>query len=102
MNDIERMQADRAVRDDARALVVDDIARIRRGLDQRSIPARALDRTTEGAADLLEELSTVASRHKGLIATIIGAFTLWLARNPLLDLFETEPDQPTETPHDQP
>lgn len=100
MNDMERMEADRSLRDAARALLSDDMARIRRGMNERSIPARALDRTTEGAADLLEELSNVASQHKGLVAAVIGAFTLWLARNPLLDLLGADPDETEETTDD--
>ena len=97
MNDLERMEADRALRDAARTLLSDDITRIRRGLEERSIPARALDRTTEGAVDLLEDLSRRASEHKGLIATVLAAFTLWLARNPLLDVIGAADNKNEET-----
>ncbi len=102
MNDLARMERSRALRDAAREVVSDDVARIRRGLDQRSLPGRALDRTAEGAAELLDELGTAASRHKGALATAVAGVTLWLARHPLMNLLSNDPHDDTENDDEQP
>ena len=99
MSDPLRLAEDKALRDAARGLVTSDIARLKSALSDRSIPARAMDRATEGAVDVLEQVSEAASRHKGLIAGMVGALALWLARHPLLALLDDRdpehPDSPT-------
>lgn len=96
MDDMTRMQSDRVLRDAARGLVRDDVNRIRRGLQRRSIPGRVFDRTAEGAAEVLDDLADTASRHKGAIAAIVGAAVLWLARHPIMALLQGEPDDDDE------
>jgi hypothetical protein len=78
---------DRLLRDAARALVEADVANLRAGLAERSIPGRIADRISEGAADVLDEAVEVAEDHKGAIAALVGAIVLWFARHPIMDLF---------------
>lgn len=102
MSDMARMERSKALRDAAREVVSEDVARIRRGLDQRSLPGRALDRTAEGAAELLDELGTAASRHKGALAAAVAGVALWLARHPLMNLLSGGTDDDTENDDEQP
>lgn len=107
MSDHVRLAEDKSLRDAARALVTQDVAKLKSAVAHRSVPARAMDRATEGAADVLEQVSEAASRHKGVVAGIVGAATLWLARHPLLALLDDRDDEhppfpaPEEMPHDQ-
>lgn len=107
MSDPLRLAEDKALRDAARGLLTSDIDRLKSAMAHRSIPARAMDRATEGAADVLEQVSEAASRHKGVIAGLVGAAALWLARHPLLVLLDDrdpeDPNSPTpeEMPDDQ-
>lgn len=88
----------KALRNAARALVEADIARLKGDVDRRSIPARAMDRATEGAVDVLEQVSEAAARHKGLVAAAVGALALWLARHPLLALLDDEDEPAPDSP----
>lgn len=98
MTDQVRLAEDKLLRDAARELVTADVARLKAAVAHRSVPARAVDRATEGAADVLEQLSEAASRHKGVIAGIVGAAALWLARHPLLALLDDRDPENSETP----
>lgn len=101
MSDPVRLAEDKALRDAARGLLDSDIARVKAALAERSIPARAMDRATEGTVDVLEQIGEAATRHKGVIAAAIGALALWLARHPLLALLDDrDPDDP-DSPHSE-
>lgn len=108
MSDAARLAEDKALRDAARGLIEHDIARVKAALAERSLPARAMDRATDGAAEVLEQVAEAASRHKGAIAAAVGAVALWLARHPLLALLDDrDPEDPpspdSEDPtHEQP
>lgn len=105
MTDRMRLAEDRAMRDAARALVDADLARIKAGLAERSVPARAMDRAAEGAVDVLEQVTEAASRNKGLLAALTGAAAIWLARHPLLALLDdtdTPPSNTQDDAHEQP
>ena len=98
MSDAVQLAEAKALRNAARALVEADVARLRSAIDQRSIPARAMDRATEGAVDVFEQVSDAAARHKGVIAALIGAMALWLARHPLLALLDDEDEPAPDSP----
>lgn len=98
MTDATRLAEDKALRDAARGLLDHDIARVKTALAERSIPARAMARATDGAADVLEQVAEAAGQHKGAIAATVGAVALWLARHPLLALLDDrEPGETNET-----
>lgn len=99
MSDPVRLAEDKALRDAARGLLDSDIARVKAALAERSIPARAMDRATDGAVDVLEQVSEAAARHKGVIAAAIGALALWLARNPLLAMLDDRDPEDSTSPH---
>lgn len=103
MTDRATLEDFRQLRDSARALVDADLARLKEGMAERSIPSRAMDRASEGTADLLEQVSQVAGRNKGLIATLIAGVTLWLARHPLIALLDSasEDTPPTNEQDDR-
>ena len=76
-----RFIEDRALRDAARAVIEEDIARIR-----------------DGASDVLEQAKQQASDHRGVLALLVGAILLWLMRVPLLALLLGEDSD--DTTHD--
>ena len=105
MSDATRLAEDKALRDAARALIDADLARLKGTVAARSVPARAVDRATEGAVDVLEQVADAASRNKGLIAALTGAAAIWLARPPLLALLDDHDPAPSDTQeqtHEQP
>lgn len=99
MTDATRLSEDKALRDAARGLIDHDIARVKAALAERSLPARAMDRATDGAADVLEQVAEAASRHKGAIAAAVGAVALWLARHPLLAMLDDRDPEESSSPH---
>jgi hypothetical protein len=80
------MLEDRMLRDAARALVDADMANLRANYAARGIGARIKERVSEGAADALEEAVAVADENKGVVATLLAAVVLWLARHPIINL----------------
>ncbi|GAB4484529.1 MAG: hypothetical protein OHK0018_16260 [Erythrobacter tepidarius] len=98
---------DRALRDAARAVLEQDIARLRASLDQQGVASRVsssvsstvTSRIKAGAADVLAQARASAADHPGIIALVIGAILLWLMRGTLLDLIETalEGEEQAET-----
>ncbi len=95
-----RFIEDRALRDAARAVLAEDIERLRAQLGEESIASRVSSsvsstitgRIRSGARDVLAQ----AGDHKGVLAVLIGAIILFLARGPILDWFETFDADDTE------
>lgn len=89
----DRFIEDRALRDAARAVLTEDIERLRSALDQEGIASRVSTGVTStistrirtGAQDFLAEVRAQAGDRKGIIALVIGAIILWFARGPILD-----------------
>ena len=89
----DRFIEDRAMRDAARALLADDLARVRESLSEQGIASRVSSsvsttitgRMRAGARDVLAQARSQASDHKGVLALLIGAIILFLARGPILD-----------------
>ena len=106
----QRFIEDRAMRDAARAVLADDIEHLRAGLSEQSIASRVTSGVTgtitarirTGARDVLAQAKAQAGDHKGVLAILLGAIILWLARGPILDWIddwaeaddEFEPDLP--------
>lgn len=87
----DRFTQDRALRDAARAVLSDDIERLRASLAEEGIGARVSsgvtskisERVRAGARDVFEQAKAQAGDRKGMLALLVGAIVLWLAREPL-------------------
>lgn len=101
MSDLERqLREERALRNAAQALFKADLDRVKGDLQEKTIVKRALDRTMDGAAELLDTAKAKAGDNIGMVALLFGALALWFARNPILALFST--DQADDDEHPQP
>jgi hypothetical protein len=96
----DRFVQDRALRDAARALLADDLTRLRESLSEKGIASRVSssvsttisDRMRAGARDVLAQAQAQAGDHKGVLALLIGAIILFFARGPILDWLEDSAD----------
>jgi hypothetical protein len=92
----QRFTEDRALRDAARAVLAEDLARLRTSLGEEGIASRVSSgvkttvtaRIRSGARDVLAQAKAQAGDHKGVLAVLIGAILLFLARGPILDWLE--------------
>lgn len=92
----DRFVEGRQLRDSARAVLIDDIDRLRASLAQQGIASRVStgvsqsisSRIRTGARDVLAEARAQAGTHKGLLAGIVAAIILFLARGPILEWTE--------------
>lgn len=92
----DRFVEDRALRDAARAVLADDLARLRGSLSEQGIASRVSSsvsttvtgRLKAGARDVLAQAQAQAGDHKGVLALLIGAIILFFARGPILDWLE--------------
>ncbi len=101
----ERFIEDRTLRDAARAVLTEDVERLRAILSQQGIASRVSsgvtstvgDRIRAGAQDVFTQLRAQADDHKGWLALLVGAIILWFARGPILDwLDELDAEVPDE------
>jgi hypothetical protein len=100
-----RFIEDRALRDAARAVLEEDVARLRDSLEEEGVTSRVTSsvgttitgRIRAGANDVLEQAKQAASDHRGVLAVLIGAILLWLMRGPLLALIEGEAEDEADT-----
>ena len=89
----QRFIEDRRLRDAARAVLAEDIERLRANLSEQGIASRVSSgvsstissRIRTGARDVLAQAKAQAGDHKGVLAVLVGAIVLWLARGPILD-----------------
>ncbi|KPF65132.1 hypothetical protein [Porphyrobacter sp. AAP60] len=85
----QRFIEDRALRDAARAVLVDDVERLRESLSEQSITSRVSSGVTStvsqrirtGADDLIKQVGD----QKGWVALLVGVIVLWFTRGPILD-----------------
>lgn len=99
-----RFVEDRALRDAARAVLEEDIARLRATLGEQGVASRVsasvgttvTGRIRAGANDVLEQAKQTASDYRGVLAVLFGAILLWLMRGPLLALIEGEAEDGAE------
>lgn len=84
---------DRRLRDAARAVLAEDIERLRANLGEEGIASRVssgvsstiTSRIRTGARDVLAQAKAQAGDHKGVLAVLVGAIVLWFARGPILE-----------------
>lgn len=88
-----RMLEDRALRDAALALVKADVDQLRADLNVRTIGSRVADRVSEGASDMFDEAADLVDNHRGVMAALVAALLVWLARNPFLEMFDHHGDE---------
>lgn len=89
----ERFIEDRVLRNAARRVLTEDVARIRDSLGEEGIASRVSSgvgssistRFRNGARDVLAQARAQAGDHKGVFALLMGAIILWFARGPILD-----------------
>jgi hypothetical protein len=85
----QRFIEDRALRDAARAVLVEDVERLRESLSEQSITSRVSSGVTStvsqrirtGADDLIKQVGD----QKGWLALLVGVIVLWFTRGPILD-----------------
>lgn len=88
----EQFLEDRALRDSARAVLLADIEHARTSLTPKAVSERVTGRIGDGAKDVLEVAKTQADDNRGIIAILIGAVLLWLARGPILEILGLDPE----------
>ncbi len=106
-----RFIEDRDLRDAARAVLTEDIDRLRETLGEQGIASRVssgvtttvTERMRAGARDVLAQARAQASDQKGVLALLLGALVLFFARGPILDWLEEydlpeDEDAPDEAP----
>ena len=87
MSDLEqRFYEDRAMRDAARTVLLADLEHARASFSAKGIADRVGGRIGDGAKDVLEVAKEQADDNRGILAAIIGAILLWIAREPLLEI----------------
>lgn len=104
-----RFLEDRALRDKARAVLAEDIERLRDSLSEEGIASRVSSgvsssistRIRTGARDVLAQAKAQAADSKGVLALLVGAILLWFARAPLFAWFDElrgEDDEAADDP----
>lgn len=97
----ESLIADRELRDAARALLAEDIDRLRANIGAEGIASRVssgftatiTSRIRTGARDVLAQAKAQAGDKKGVLTVLVGAIVLFLARGPILDWIESFDNQ---------
>lgn len=113
MSKIEQQLADyRQLRDSSKKVLLADIEHARTTFSAKGLTSRYLGGVAEGAKDVYEVAKVHTVDHRGVIAIVLGALTLWFGREPLLAAMaedigideiegESEPPasvQPADTP----
>ncbi len=91
-----RFREDRDLRDKARAVLAEDLARLQGSLEEQGIASRVSSGVTStistriktGARDVLDLARAQAEDKKGVLALLIGAIILWFAREPIFAWFD--------------
>ena len=104
-----RFLEDKRLRDAARAVLDEDIARLRASLAEQGVASRVSSSVTgtvsgrlrAGAQDVLDEAKQRASDHPGVIAVIVGALLLFVLRGPLAALLLGEEESEAAEQIDQ-
>lgn len=106
-----RFIEDRALRDKARAVLAEDVERLKGALEEKGIASRVSSGVTSsistrvrtGARDVLDSAMVRAGDNKGVLALLLGAILLWFARGPIVErieelLSDSEDADESETP----
>ncbi|CDO36404.1 MULTISPECIES: hypothetical protein [Novosphingobium] len=84
-----KLEADRAVRDAARATFDARYGAIKADMEERGIAGRVIDETLEQARDMFDEAVDVAESNPGVVGGTLAALMLWFLRNPIKAWFDT-------------
>jgi hypothetical protein len=82
----EQLREDRALRDAAKAVLLADIEHARTILTPKGVADRVGGRIGDGAKDVFETAKAHADDNRGILAALIGAVLLWIAREPIMEL----------------
>lgn len=101
----KRYVEDKAMRDAAKLVLDADIAHFKEGVAEQGIVGRLRSQMTNrvktrvksGASDAIDQAKSAAEDNPGLLAALVGALMLWLARKPLLGLLGLGDDAETDT-----
>lgn len=104
----DRFIEDRKLRDAARAVLTEDIERLRATLSEQGIAGRVSSgvgstisgRIRTGARDALAQVKTQAGDHKGVLTLLVGAIILWFARGPIRDWIDEFNNDTNDNPDD--
>ncbi len=107
----DRFIEDRRLRDAARAVLAEDIARLQGSLGEQGIASRVSSEVTSsiggrirtGARDVLDQAKAQAADSMGVLAMLVGAIILWFAREPIFAWFQDvlgDTDEAAEQPED--
>ncbi|BDI61061.1 hypothetical protein [Qipengyuania nanhaisediminis] len=98
MNELElRFLQDKRMRDAAKQVLHADIEHLRASLSGGNIARKVFGTVGEGAKDVLEIAREQAEDKTGVLAALVGALIVWLAREPIfafLGLGGDHEDQP--------
>lgn len=83
MSDEERIEEDRALRRQAKAVMTERVAGLRDALGERGIPARVGDVVADKARAAGREAVAVARDNRGVIVGTLGLLGLWFLRKPV-------------------
>ena len=95
----EQLAAYRALRDDAWALIRDDIDALKLDLEMRGLGARLADRVGGEAREVWLQTLDIAATHRSAVAGTLIALVAWLLRGPIaqgVSAFFGSDDEDTE------
>ncbi len=87
-----QLRQDRAIRDGAKAVFMQDYRHLREDLAEKGVGSRLFDRAAIGASDVFDEAVEVANNNRGVLYALLAAVGLWFARNPILSIFSSDDD----------
>lgn len=88
----EQFHEDQALRDAARAVLFADLEHARVTLSGKGVASRVAGRIGDGAKDVIEVAKGQADDKRGIIAALVAALFLWLARGPILEILGFGPE----------
>ncbi|MEJ2457967.1 MAG: hypothetical protein P8Y58_07375 [Novosphingobium sp.] len=80
----DRVMADRAARDAARAAFDTHYGALKADMEERGVAGRIADETMEQAKDVFDEAVAVEEAHPGVIGGTITALLLWIFRTTII------------------
>lgn len=82
----QQFDEDRALRNAAFSVLKSDIEHAKEAFSGKAIAGRVSSRVGDGAKDVAQIAKGHADDNRGILAALIGALLLWLAREPILDV----------------
>jgi len=77
---------DRELRDAAKAVFMDDAAHAKANFSAGGLAGRVAERIGDGSKDAFDIAKTHADDNRGILAAVIGAILLWIAREPIFEI----------------